>query len=81
MLAFDVLVQARLTETVGGVPVPVQRGRCRAQARHGGMSLRWQDETGHSHSIIIATERFERHLVAGAIVIVDAAQISAALDA
>jgi hypothetical protein len=81
MPGFDVLVQTRLTETVDGLPVLVQRGRCRAQATHGGMSLRSHDETGQSHSIIIAKERFERHLVAGAIVIVDAAQICTALDA
>jgi hypothetical protein len=80
MFAFDVLVRARLTETVDGLPVSVQRGRCRAQLGPAGMSLRWHDETGHGHRILIANERFERHLEAGAIVIVDAAQISADIE-
>lgn len=79
MLAFDVLVRGRLTETVDGLPVQVQRGRCRARAQQGGMSLLWYDEVGGSHSIVMASERFERHLEAGAILIVDAAQICDAL--
>jgi len=39
------------------------------------MSLSWHDEGGTPYSVMIAAERFERHLEAGAILIVDAAQI------
>jgi hypothetical protein len=39
------------------------------------MSLSWHDEGGTSYSVMMAAERFERHLETGAILIVDAAQI------
>ena len=74
-MGFDALVRARLTETVDDLPVSVPRGRCRVQTDQGGMSLSWHDEGGSSYSVMMAAERFERHLEAGAIQIVDAAQI------
>lgn len=74
-MGFDALVRTRLTETVDDLPVSVPRGRCRVQTERGEMSLSWHDEGGHSYSVVMAAERFERHLEAGAILIVDAAQI------
>ena len=74
-MRFDALVRTRLTETVDDLPVSVPRGRCRVQTDQGGMSLSWHDEGGTPYSVMIAAERFERHLEAGAILIVDAAQI------
>jgi hypothetical protein len=74
-MGFDALVRTRLTETVDDLPVSVPRGRCRVQTAQDGMSLSWHDEGGTSYSVMMAAERFERHLEAGAILIVDAAQI------
>ena len=74
-MGFDALVRARLTETVDELPVSVPRGRCRVKTERDGMSLSWHDEGGSSYSVMIAAERFERHLEAGTILIVDAAQI------
>ena len=74
-MGFDALVRARLTETMDDLPVSVPRGRCRVKTQQGGMSLSWHDEGGHSYSVVMAAGQFERHLEAGAILIVDAAQI------
>ena len=74
-MGFDALVRTRLTETVDELPVSVPRGRCKVRTDLAGMSLSWHDEGGHPYSVVIAAERFERHLEAGAIQIVDAAQI------
>lgn len=74
-MGFDALVRTRLTETVDDLPVSVPRGRCRVHTDPAGMSLSWHDEGGASYSVMMAAEQFERHLEAGAILIVDAAQI------
>jgi hypothetical protein len=74
-MGFDALIRTRLAETVDDLPVSVPRGRCRVQTDQGGMSLSWHDEGGTSYSVMMAAERFERHLETGAILIVDAAQI------
>lgn len=75
MVKFDVLVCGRLKESTDGVAFVVPRGHCRVQAHEGFVSLAWATETGGSQSATITAHRFAEHLEAGAIVIVDAAQL------
>ena len=77
MLAFDALVRGTLTEPAGNVPVVVPRGHCKVEAHDGVVSLLWEADDGEAHCVTLAAGRFERHLDSGAIVILDAAQLSA----
>ena len=77
MIKFDVLICGRLKETADGTAVVVPRGHCQVQAHEGFVSLAWLTETGCSQSATIPAHRFAEHLEAGAIVIVDAAQLRA----
>ena len=81
MLAFDVLIRGRLTEAVDGLKVVVPPGRSRAQVDGGVVSLSWVTEAGEPDSVGLSPRRFEDHLVAGAILIVDSAQICSSLHA
>lgn len=74
MVEFDVLICGRLKETAEGEHVVVPRGHCRVQAHEGFVSLAWLAETGNA-SATVPARRFAEHLEAGAIVIVDAAQL------
>ena len=76
MLAFDALVRGALTEQEGSGPVVVPRGHCKVEAHEGVVSLLWEAGDGEPHSVTLAAGRFERHLDSGAIVILDAAQLS-----
>jgi len=76
MLAFDALVRGRLTERAGSEPVEVPRGHCKVETHEGVVSLVWEADDGEAHSVTLAAGRFERHLDSGAIVILDAAQLS-----
>ena len=80
MLAFDVLVRGRLTEAVGGLNVVVPQGRSKAQACNGGVSLAWTTEAGQRGSLELSAQRFEEHLEAGVILILDSAQICSPLE-
>ena len=73
MVKFDVIVRGRLAETACTAAVP--RGHCQAEAGEGDVRLSWRTETGGLDSVTIPAHRFEEHLQAGAIVIVDAAQL------
>ena len=76
MVKFEVLICGRLKETAeSGGPVVVPRGHCQVQAHEGFVSLAWLTEAGSSQSATISAHRFAEHLEAGAIVIVDAAQL------
>ena len=75
MVKFDVLICVRLKETADGAPVVVPRGHCQVQAHEGLVSLAWCTEAEGPRSAMMGSRRFARHLEAGAIVIVDAAQL------
>ena len=75
MVNFEVLVCGRLKEVADGGLVVVPRGHCRVQAHEGFVSLAWLTEGGGAHSVTMSSHRFAEHLEAGAIVIVDAAQL------
>jgi len=76
-MAFDALVRGALTEPAGSDPVVVPRGHCKVETHEGVVSLLWEADDGEAHSVTLAAGRFERHLDSGAIVILDAAQLSA----
>jgi hypothetical protein len=82
MLAFDALVRGRVTESSQGMAVVVPRGRCKVETHDGIgiVSLSWTTETGGAESVVLTAQRFEEHLEAGAILIVNAAQICRSLD-
>ena len=80
MLAFDALVRGRVTESSQGVAVVVPRGRCKVETHEGIVSLSWINRIGGTQSVVLTAQRFEEHLEAGAILIVDAAQICQTLD-
>lgn len=75
-MAFDVLVRGRLIEIERDVPTVVPRGRCTVEAREGFVRLSWLDQDRNEQGVTLAAQRFEEYLEAGAIIIVDAAQIS-----
>lgn len=75
MVKFDVLICGRLKETAHGATVVVPRGHCQVQAHEGFVSLAWVTETGGPQRATLPAHRFAEHLEAGAIVIVDAAQL------
>ena len=75
MLAFDALVRGRVTyEVADGPPTRIPVGRCKVEAHEGFVSLSWSDAQW-THSATLSSERFETYLEAGAILILDAAQI------
>ena len=80
MLTFDGLVRGLVTESSHGVAVVVPRGRCKVETHEGIVSLSWITRTGGTQSVVLTAQRFEEHLEAGAILIVDAAQICQTLD-
>ena len=80
MLVFDALVRGRVTESSRGLTVLVPRGRCKVATHEGFVSLSWTTETGDTESVVLTGQRFEEHLQAGAILVVDAAQICTSLD-
>jgi len=75
MVAFDGLVRGRLTEAVGGVPVVVPRGRCWVEIHEGIVSLSWTADNGKAGSVLLQAHRLEEYLEAGAILIIDPAQL------
>lgn len=80
MLVFDALVRGRVTAGSEGPAVLVPRGRCRVQTHEGIVSVSWTADTGRTESVVMTGPRFEEHLEAGAILILDAAQVCTALD-
>ena len=75
MMAFDALVRGHVThEVADGPPARIPMGRCKVETHEGFVSLSWSD-THWTHSATLSTERFEDCLEAGAILILDAAQI------
>ena len=75
MLAFDGLVRGRLKESVDGVPVAVPRGRCKVEVHEGIVSLTWTTESGKVDSVVMKADRLEGYLEAGALMIIDPAQL------
>lgn len=75
MLAFDCLVRGRLIESVDRVPTAVPRGRCKVEVHEGFVSLRWATENGAVGSVVMKADRLEAYLEAGALLIVDPAQL------
>lgn len=75
MVKFDVLVRGRLSESVHGLFLVVPRGHCAVEAHEAVVSLAWRTQEGVAHSVTLSAERFEQHLEAGIILIVDAGQI------
>lgn len=80
MLIFDALVRGRVTESSQGVDVLVPRGRCKVETHEGFVSLSWNTDNGGTEGVVVTGLRFEEHLEAGAILIVNAAQICTALE-
>lgn len=75
MLAFDVLVRGRVTyEVAGGGSARIPQGRCRVEAHEGFVSLAWADGAWR-HSASLTAQRFEDYLEAGAILVLDPAQL------
>jgi hypothetical protein len=77
MVTFDALVRGRLGEKQGGIAVTVPRGRCKVQVYAGVVGLAWSNDGGGSESVTLTAQRFEDHLEAGAILLVDPAQLCA----
>lgn len=76
MLSFDALVRGRVKLEEGpGVSARVPPGRCTVQAHEGIVSLSWT-ENGEERSATLSAQQFEEYLDAGAILIVDAAQLA-----
>ena len=71
MLAFGARVGGRLTATMDGTPVLVPRGHCEVQVHQGIVRVTWITEAGDACCTVLGAERFEQHIEAGAIVIVD----------
>jgi len=75
MTAFDALVRGHVTYDVAdGPPARIPTGHCKVEAHEGFVGLSWSD-TDWTHRATLSTERFEDYLEAGAILILDAAQI------
>ena len=80
MVKFDALVRGRLTEAAeDGMTVAVPRRRCEVEAHEGVVTLRCLSEAGIAQSVQLSADRFEAYLEAGAILILDAAQIRGVL--
>jgi hypothetical protein len=78
MLAFDALVRRPVDVDVAeGRPAPVPAGHCRVEAHHEFVCLEWSDGR-QTHSATVTTHRFEAYLKAGAILVLDAAQLARA---
>lgn len=71
MLAFSARVGGHLTALRDGVPVLVPRGSCEVQTGRDIVRMLWTTEEGDACSVVLGAERFEQHIEAGAIVIVD----------
>jgi hypothetical protein len=76
MLAFDALVRGRVTyEVAGGPPARIPTGHCRVEAHEGFVCVSWLHEDC-TCSATMRSRQFEQWLVAGAVVVLDAAQIA-----
>ena len=76
MLAFDALVRGPVTyEVAGGPPARIPTGHCRVEAHEGVVSVSWHQED-RRRSATMRASQFEQCLVAGAVVVLDAAQLA-----
>ena len=80
MLVFDALVRGRVSVISSETALVVPRGRRKVETHEGIVSLTWTTETGDAESVVLTAQRFEEHLEAGAILIVNAAQVCQTLD-
>ena len=76
MLAFDALVRGRVTyEVAGGPPARIPTGHCRVEAHEGFVSVSWPHEDC-TRSAKMRSSQFEEWLEAGAVLVLDAAQLA-----
>jgi hypothetical protein len=75
MLSFKARITGRLAAEADGLPVVVPRGCCDVRSYGGMVSLSWAAQDGVPHTVVLAADRFEEHLEAGAVALVDPAEL------